>query len=130
MAAAILYAAQVASCMSCGSVVAAPGVDTAGYSSAAIRTLAWDALYANVYVGTIGLLAIAIGLTGFRRGERWAWYAIGVFVLAGLLTAFIDELAWGGWFTFLFLGLLPLLGWALSTPSFFRGRAGTPPGRS
>ena len=44
-------------------------------------------------VGTVGLLAIAIGLTGFRRGERWAWVAIAVFALAGILTAVIDQLA-------------------------------------
>jgi hypothetical protein len=25
---------------------------------------------------TIALLSMAIGLTGFRRGERWAWYAL------------------------------------------------------
>ena len=69
-------------------------------------------------MATIGLLAIAIGLTGFRRGERWAWWAIAVFVAAGVLTAVLDEFAWGGWYTFLFLGLVPFLGLALSTRSF------------
>jgi hypothetical protein len=122
--AAALYSFEVVSCPTCGEVVVAPGVDSSGYSTAAIRTLAWDDLYANLYVAAIGLLAIAIGLTGFRRGERWAWWAVGVFVLAGILTAVIDELAWGGWFTFLFLGLLPLLGLALSTPSFLGRRGG------
>lgn len=120
--AAVVYGAQVATCMTCASVVVAPGVDTSGYTSGAIRTMAWDALYANVYVATIGLLAMAIGLTAFRRGERWAWYAIAVFVGAGALTALIDELAWGGWFTFLFLGLVPLLGLVLSARSFFQPR--------
>ena len=114
-----LYSAEVVSCFSCGPVVVAPGIDTTGYPPSAIRTLAWDALYANLYVATVGILAIAIGLTAFRRGERWAWYAIGVFVLAGIL----DELAWGGWYTFLFLGLLPLVGLALSARSYFQGRS-------
>ena len=118
--AALFYSAEVLSCPTCGDVVVAPGVDTTGYSVAAIRALAWDDLYANLYVGTVGLLAIAIGLTAFRRGERWAWLAIAVFALAGILTAVIDELAWGGWYTFLFLGLLPLAGLVLSGPSFFR----------
>lgn len=120
--AAAAYSALVVSCPSCGSVVVAPGIDTSGYSPAAIRTLAWDDLYANLYVATVGFLAMAIGLTAFRRGERWAWYAIAVFVGAGVLTAVIDELAWGGWYTFLFLGLVPLLGLLLSAGSFFRER--------
>ncbi len=51
-----------------------------------------------------------IGLTTFRRSERWAWFAIAVFVAAAVLTELRDGLAWGGWFTFLFLGLAPLLG--------------------
>lgn len=72
VAAAALYSAEVVSCFSCGPVVVAPGIDTTGYPPGAIRTLAWDALYANLYVATVGLLAIAIGLTAFRRGERWA----------------------------------------------------------
>jgi hypothetical protein len=117
----VAYGAQVVSCMSCGSVVVAPGIDTSGYSPDAVRTLAWDALYASLYVATVGLLAIAIGLTAFRRGERWAWYAIAVFATAGVLTAFLDELAWGGWYTFLFLGLVPFLGVVLSVRSFFGG---------
>jgi hypothetical protein len=120
--AAVAYGAQVATCMSCGSVVVAPGIDTSGYPPAAIRTLAWDALYANLYVGTVGLLALAIGLTAFRRGERWAWLAIAVFAASGILTALLDELAWGGWYTFLFLGLVPLLGLLLSARSFFGRR--------
>jgi hypothetical protein len=37
-----------------------------------------------------------------------------VFAGAGVLTAVLDELAWGGWYTFLFLGLLPTVGVALS----------------
>lgn len=119
VAAAVFYSLEIVACPTCADVVVAPGVDTTGYSAAAIRTLAWDGLYANLYVATVGLLATVIGLTAFRRGERWAWVAIAVFVLAGVLTAAIDELSWGGWFTFLFLGLTPLAGFALATRSFF-----------
>jgi hypothetical protein len=120
--AAVAYGAQVASCMSCGSVVVAPGVDASGFSPDAIHSLAWADLYANLYVATIGLLAMAIGLTGFRHGARWAWYATAIFVAAGVLTALLDGFAWGGWFTFLFLGLAPALGLALSVRSFFGRR--------
>jgi hypothetical protein len=120
---AIAYSAVVVTCFSCGSAVVAAGVDTSDYSEGAIRTLAWDALYANLYVATVGLLAILVGLTAFRRGERWAWAAMAVFALAGILTAVLDELAWGGWYTFLFLGLLPTLGVVLATPSVIRARS-------
>jgi hypothetical protein len=116
---AVLYGAQVLSCFSCGSIVTAPGVDTTGYPLSAIHTLAWADLYSNLYVAIIGLLAIAIGLRAFRRGERWAWYAMAVFASAGVLTAFIDYASWGGWYTYLFLGLPQLLGLALSAKSFF-----------
>jgi hypothetical protein len=114
---AIAYSAVVVGCFSCGSAVVAAGIDTSDYSAGAINTLAWDALYANLYIATIGLLAVLIGLTAFRRGHRWAWLAMAVFALAGLLTAILDELAWGGWFTYLFLGVLPALGVLMAAPS-------------
>jgi hypothetical protein len=57
---AVLYSAQIVSCSTCAAVVVAPGVSTTGYPLAAIRSLAWDDLYATLYVATIGLLAIAI----------------------------------------------------------------------
>lgn len=124
---AVAYSAFVVSCFSCGAAVVAAGVDTSDYSAGAIRTLAWDALYANLYVATVGLLAVLVGLTAFRQGERWAWAAMAVFALAGTLTAVLDELAWGGWYTFLFLGLLPALGVVLAAPSLLRApSAGSP----
>jgi hypothetical protein len=116
---AVLYGALVLSCFSCGSVVVGPGAGTAGFPPSAIRSLAWDDLYSNLYVAVIGILAIAVGLRAFRRGERWAWYAVAVFVLAGMLTGLLDYMSWGGWYTFLFLGLPPLLGLVLSAKSFF-----------
>ena len=119
----VLYGIQVAAFPTSPSVVLAPGVDGSSYPAAAIRSLAWDDIYATVYVAAIGLLAIFVALNAFRRGERWAWYAVGVFALAGVATAIVDELAWGGWYTFLFLGLLPLLGLVVSVRSFFPGRS-------
>ena len=119
VASAVLYSALIVSCFSCGSVVSGPGVGTAGFPVSAIHNLAWDDLYANLYVAIIGLLAIAMGLRAFRQGERWAWYATAVFAMAGVLTALLDYLSWGGWLTFLFLGLPQLLGLVLSVKSFF-----------
>jgi hypothetical protein len=119
---AVFYSALILSCFpSCGPrTVLAPGVEAAGYPPSALLNLAWDDLYANLYVATIGLLAITIGLTAFRRAEKWAWYAIVVFTLAGVLTALLDYESWGGWYTFLFLGLPPLSGLILSARSFFQ----------
>jgi hypothetical protein len=74
-----------------------------------------------VYIATVGLLVIAIGTSAFRRGHRWAWYSMVVFVLAAALTSLLDQLSWGGWYTFLFLGMVPLLGVILSAKSFFAG---------
>ena len=30
----------------------------------------------GAYVVAFGLLAVAVGTTAFRRGERWAWWAL------------------------------------------------------
>jgi hypothetical protein len=92
---------------------------------AALRSLAWDDLYATTYVATLGLLAIILGLTAFRRGEKWAWYAIAVVVVAGVLTGLLDYLSWGGWYTFLFLGLPPLLGLVLAAKMLMTGQPGS-----
>jgi hypothetical protein len=119
VAAGILYGGMIASCFpSCGSAVLASG-STAGYPPDAVRNLAWDVTYANLYVAAIGLLGIFIGLKAFRRGERWAWYSILVLALTGIMTSLFDYLSWGGWYTFFFFGLLPLLGLVLSAKSFF-----------
>ena len=37
---------------------------------------------------TVALLSLAICLSGFRKGERWAWYALWALPLWMLLTAF------------------------------------------
>jgi hypothetical protein len=118
---AAFYSAQIVSCFpACGSVALPPGIATTGYPPQAVRYLAWDDLYSNLYIGTIGILAIAIGLKAFRRGEKWAWYSILAFALAGFLTGLLDYLSWGGWYTSLFFGLPPLVGLPLSAKSFFQ----------
>jgi len=108
--------------------MACPGRSTAigtasscssSYSAAALGNLSWDDLCADVYIATAGLLVVAIGLSAFRHGHRWAWYSMAVFVLAGALTSVLDQLSWGGSYTFLFLGSVPLLGVVLSARSFF-----------
>ena len=117
----VAYGAAVAACSTCAEWVVADGVDTSTFSPAAVQNLAWADLYATLYLATFGLLAIVIGLTAFRRGEGWAWVAIAIMLLAFLLTAVIDELAWGGWYTFLGLGVVPLLGLLLSARGFLGG---------
>ena len=117
--AAALYGGELVSCFpSCGSAVLASGT-TAGYPPQAISNLAWDEFYANLYIAAIGLLAIVIGLKAFRQGEKWAWYAILIFALTGVLTSLFDYLSWGGWYTIFVFGLPPLLGLVLSRKSFF-----------
>jgi hypothetical protein len=98
--------------------VAAPG-NVSGFPSQAIVDLTWDQFYINLYAAVIGLLAVFVGLKAFRRGERWAWYAMLVFVLNGAVTSVFDYVSWGGWYTGLFAFLPALLGLLLSARSFF-----------
>jgi cytochrome c oxidase subunit IV len=106
---------------SIGSLVKA-GVGAAGYPADAVRQLAWDQFYINLYAAVIGLFSIMIGLTAFRRGETWAWFSILVLVLNGLITSVFDYLSWGGWYT-VFASFPALLALLLSTKSFFPAQA-------
>ncbi len=42
----------------------------------------------GIYIVAFGLLAIAISATAFRRGERWAWWAL----LSGNTIAFVSAM--------------------------------------
>ncbi len=95
------------------------GIATPGYPAGAVRQLAWDQFYINLYSAVIGLFAIIIGLTAFRQGEKWAWYAILVLVLNGLITSVFDYLSWGGWYTVFATSLPMLLALLFSAKSFF-----------
>ena len=90
----------------------------AGYPAAAVRQLAWNQFYIDLYSVVIGLFSILVGLTAFKRGEKWAWYATLIFVLNGLITSVFDYLSWGGWYT-VFASLPALLALLLSMKSFF-----------
>jgi hypothetical protein len=100
--------------------LALAGVGT-GDPADAVRQLVWDQFYINLYTAVIGLLAIILGLKAFKRGETWAWYAIMVFVLNGVITSVFDYLSWGGWYT-VFSTLPALLALLLSAKSFFPPR--------
>ena len=43
----------------------------AGYPAATLRQLAWDQFYIDLYSIVIGLFAMLMGLTAFKRGESW-----------------------------------------------------------
>lgn len=121
LVAGIAFGAIAAACYpSCGSGVAAPG-SIAGYPPQAIIDLTWDQFYINFYAAVIGLLAVVIGLTAFRCGEKWAWFSILVFVLVGVVTNIFDYVSWGGWYTGFFAFLPALLGLLLSAKSFLSG---------
>jgi len=44
----------------------------------------------GVYNAVFGLMAIAITVTAFRRGERWAWWAL----LVGNTTALVSAMTY------------------------------------
>lgn len=98
--------------------------------------------FAGVNFVIIGILMIAILLTGFREGERWAWYAMWVWPLWATLMILLPTIAASLGYTpadytssdttfaqhlrevrsvqFAFL-VLSLVALAISYPKFFRG---------
>ncbi len=99
--------------------LAKAGIATPGYPANAVRQMAWDQFYINLYSAVIGLFAIMIGLTAFRRAEKWAWYATLVLVINGVITSVFDYLSWGGWYTIFITSLPALLALLFSAKSFF-----------
>jgi urea transporter len=115
----IAFAAIAAACYpSCGSGVAVTG-SAVGLPPQALLNLTWDQLYINFYAASIGLFAILVGVNAFRRGEKWAWYAILGFVVIGVVTSVFDYLSRGRWYTGFFSLLPALLGLLLSVRNFF-----------
>jgi len=98
----VVFGGMIAAAYSSHGSLALAGVG-AGYPTSAATQLVWDQFYINLYTAVIGLFAVIIGVTGFRNGERWAWYAMLVFILNGLITGVFDYLSWGGWYTSLVL---------------------------
>ncbi len=43
---------------------------TSGYPAHTVSDLFWAGYVTSIFAGAIGLLAIVVGLTAFRRGER------------------------------------------------------------
>src|SRR5215472_3444166 len=56
---------------------------TAGYITLVFR------MY-GIYIAAFGLLAVALAATAFRRGDRWAWWAL----LAGNTVAFVSAMTY------------------------------------
>jgi hypothetical protein len=63
--------------------LAATSPDTAGYLTLIFR------MY-GIYIVAFSLLAVMIAATGFRRGERWAWWAL----LVGNTIAYISAMTY------------------------------------
>ena len=57
--------------------------DTAGYITLVFR------MY-GIYIIAFGLMAVAIAVTAFRRGERWAWWPL----LVGNTVAFVSAMTY------------------------------------
>jgi hypothetical protein len=63
--------------------LAATSPETAGYITLVFR------MY-GIYIVAFGLLAVAIAATAFRRGDRWAWWAL----LVGNTIAFVSAMTY------------------------------------
>jgi len=68
------------------SELAAASPLTAGYLAVLYR------MY-GIYCVLFGLMASAIAVTAFRRGERWAWWAL----LVGNTIALVSAMRYDGW---------------------------------
>jgi hypothetical protein len=79
----------------------------------------------------VALLQIAIGSKAFRRGEKWAWYAVAIFPILMVLNSYFDYVGAGPGFVYT-AGVFPiyvfgsyifaapsLLGLLISIRSFF-----------
>jgi hypothetical protein len=82
----------------------------------------------GIYIVAFGLLAIAIAVTAFRRGDRWAWWVL----LVGNTLAFVSAMTYdwtvsaiGPFELTEYLGLAGIyLALAVTTPFLASGRAG------
>lgn len=63
--------------------LASTSPETAGYITLVFR------MY-GMYIVAFGLLAVAITATAFRRGDRWAWWAL----LVGNTVAFVSAMTY------------------------------------
>jgi len=63
--------------------LASTSPQTAGYITLVFR------MY-GIYIVAFGLLAVAIAATAFRRGDRWAWWAL----LVGNTVAFVSAMTY------------------------------------
>ena len=97
-----------------------------GYPPRAVSDLLWAGYLAGILGVALGLMTILIGLSAFKKGERWAWYAVLIIPAIGAVAAFNDERQFGGWWTFLWTGVPSLLGLLLATPAIFWRRRGPP----
>ncbi len=66
------------------------------------------------------LLALALSLIPYRRGEKWSWYALWTFpLLSGIAASLNLSSGRGDWGFFAFLSFLSLLGLLLPYRKFF-----------
>jgi hypothetical protein len=122
---AVVLGALHLSCFTCGSQFGTSGTGgLVGYPAQAAHDLAWADLYFAMSFGVVGLLVIIISLKAFRRGEKWAWYAILVFVVAGVLNTALDYLELGILASYLVFGVPALLGLVLSFKNVFLSKSG------
>ena len=103
--------------------------DPSSYSTQATNDLIYSARLAGVLLLVAGLLLSAIGLTAFKRGERWAWYGTAIPLLTLLFSVYLAATGERGSAVNVFIQFLTLwvpqaLALLLSIRSVFPANAG------
>ncbi len=116
----VVYGAILAFCFpSCGSAALASD-GPVGFPPQAVSDLVWEDFYSLLYhcddwnYYDCNRTSVLSNKDKSGAGMWYLWLCSQTF-----LTGLLDYLSWGGWYTFLFLGLLPFFGLVLSIRSFF-----------
>jgi hypothetical protein len=106
--------------------------NTSIYPPEAYSDLVQAGTVAGVFGIMVGLFLIFIGMKAFRKGEKWAWYAVAVVPIFMVLNSYSDYVGAGPGYiysgnafpayailSYLLLAAPTLIGLLISTRSFF-----------
>ncbi len=113
--------------------------NTSIYPPQAYSDLVVSGRIVGVFVIMVGLFQISMGLKAFRRGEKWAWYAVATVPIFFVLNSYFDYVGAGpgyvytsnvlpayAFISYLTFAVPTLLGLLVSIRSFFPAKPKVP----